>query len=108
MNLLARAAIFSGFVSHSDSYFMDLFNSWHLTQKQISGFTDLQYPAVDVYHFSPNLHIQWRGATTIKVNAVTSLKWTESTEHIDPHLQALNLIKNWVSWTEKIATSILI
>lgn len=108
MNLLAWAAIFSGFVSHSDSYFMDLFNSWHLIQKQISSFIDLQYPAIDIHRFSYILHIQWRAATTIKVNAVTSLKWTESTEHIDPHLQAPNLIKNWVSRTEKIATSILI
>lgn len=53
---------------------MDLFNSWHLIQKQISSFIDLQYPAIDIHHFSNIMHIQWRAATTIKANAVTSLK----------------------------------
>lgn len=53
MNLLSQAAIYSGFILHLDSYFMDLFNSWHLIQKQISSCIDLQRPSTDIQHFSP-------------------------------------------------------
>lgn len=60
MNQLSGATSPPEFISHSDSYFTELFNSLHLIQKQISSRVDLKCPAIDIRHFSHILHIQGR------------------------------------------------
>lgn len=69
------------FISRSDSYFTELFNSLHLIQKQISSCVDLKCPAIDIQHFSHILHIQGR-ARQQQLKSMLQQVWSLSRAYI--------------------------